>query len=239
MELSVVIPAYNEEKRLGQSLIKITDYFNTKKFDYEIIIVNDGSCDNTSNIVENFGDKRVNLLRNSKNMGKGFSVKRGMLAAKKRHVLFSDADLSTPIEELEKFIPYINDYDVLVGSRNLSNSDIRLKQPFIRSKLGRIFPILVNLFLLGGIKDTQCGFKLFRKETIVPIFSRQTLNDFGFDVEILFITKKLGFRIKEIPITWINSRGSKVRLLKDPIRMLLDIIQIRQNNKSGAYENNR
>ncbi len=237
MELSVIIPAYNEEGRLGQSLTKIASYLDAKKINYEIIVVDDGSQDNTANLVNEFGNNRIKLLRNSQNMGKGFSVKRGMLAAKKNYVLFSDADLSTPIEELEKFIPFLDGYDILIGSRNLKDSDIRIRQPFLRSKLGRIFPILVKLLLVGGIKDTQCGFKLFRKKAIIPIFSRQTLNNFGFDVEILFIAKKLGFKIKEIPIIWVNSSGSKVRLLRDPLKMFWDIIRIRQNNKAGAYEN--
>lgn len=237
MELSIVIPAYNEEKRIKNTLYRIINYFEYKEFKYEIIVVNDGSTDNTVNIVKGVKNKKIKVLTNNPNMGKGYAVKRGVLAAKKKHILFSDADLSTPIEEIEKFLPYLHNYDVLIGSRNLKESDIQVKQPFIRSKLGKSFPFLVRCLLLKNIKDTQCGFKLFQKHTIKPIFEKQTLNGFSFDGEILYIAQKLNYKIKEIPITWINSLGSKVNTLKDSYKMFKDLFKIRENNKNGLYKN--
>lgn len=237
MELSVVIPAYNEAKRIRNTLVRIINYLTYKGVAYEIIIVDDGSSDNTAEVAKSFKNKKIRILTNKPNMGKGFAVRRGMLSAKKRYVLFSDADLSTPIEEIEKFIPYLDDYDILIGSRNLQESDIQIKQPFIRSKLGKSFPWIVHLFLLRDIKDTQCGFKLFKKSVIAPIFQKQSINGFAFDVEILFIARKLGLKIKEIPIIWLNTLGSKVSPLKDPYHMFRDILQIKWKNKNGFYEN--
>ncbi len=236
MELSVVIPVYNEAKRIKNTLMRIDNYLTCNGIDYEIILVNDGSSDNTVEVVESLKNKKLRVLTNKPNMGKGFAVKRGMLSAKKRHILFSDADLSTPIEEIEKFIPYLDDYDILIGSRNLQESDIQVKQPFIRSKLGKAFPWIVRLALLREIKDTQCGFKLFKKSVIEPIFQKQSVNGFAFDVEILFIAKKLGLRIKELPIIWLNTLGSKVNPLKDSYHMFRDVLQIRRKNKNGFYE---
>ncbi len=236
MEFSVVIPAYNESKRIKYTLTRIVSYLEYKKHNYEIIVVDDGSTDNTSEIVRGFNNKKIRLIKNNRNMGKGFSVRHGMLAAKKDYILFSDADLSTPIEELEKFVPFIENYEVLIGSRNLKDSDIQIRQPFIRSKLGRAFPFIVNLTLLKDIKDSQCGFKLFRKEVIKPIFEKQTINGFCFDVEILFIAKKLGLGIKEIPIVWANSSGSKVRTITDSYLMFRDVLKIVYQNLKGYYE---
>lgn len=239
MEFSVVIPAYNESKRIRHALTRIASYMEYKKYGYEIIVVDDGSADDTREIVKGFNNKKIVLIRNERNMGKGFSVRRGMLAAKKDYVLFSDADLSAPIEELEKFIPFIKSHEIIIGSRNLKGSDIQIKQPFIRSKLGRAFPFLVNLALLKDIKDTQCGFKLFRKEVIEPVFEKQTINSFCFDVEILFIARKFGLGIKEIPIVWANSLGSKVRAIADSYLMFRDVIKIVYQDRKGCYETYR
>jgi dolichyl-phosphate beta-glucosyltransferase len=246
MEISIIIPAYNEEKRIQKTLERIFSYMKEKKHDFEIIVVDDGSKDKTVELVELFRKKnskgkkkadknRIKILKNIKNKGKGHSVKRGMLSGEKKWLLFSDADLSTPIEEIEKFEKYIDQYLIIIASRNLKESQIKIKQPKIRSTLGKIFPFVVNLFTIRGIKDTQCGFKLFRKDVAEKIFPLQTSKRFAFDVEVLFIAKKHGYKIKEIPVIWINALGSKVDPIKDSISMFFDLIRFRFNSIMGRY----
>ena len=246
MEISIIIPAYNEEKRIQKTLERIFSYMKEKKHDFEIIVVDDGSKDKTVELVELFRKKnskgkkkadknRIKILKNIKNKGKGHSVKRGMLAGEKKWLLFSDADLSTPIEEIEKFEKYIDQYSIIIASRNLKESQIKIKQPKLRSTLGKIFPFVVNLFTIRGIKDTQCGFKLFRKDVAEKIFPLQTSKRFAFDVEVLFIAKKHGYKIKEIPVIWINALGSKVDPIKDSISMFFDLIRFRFNSIMGRY----
>ena len=233
MFLSIIIPVYNEEKRIVSTLEKITFYLNKKKYRYEIIIVDDGSTDRTRECIKKF--KKIRINRKRINKGKGYSVREGILMAKGDYMLFSDADLSTPIEELEAFRWHIKKYDVVIASRNLKESDIKQKQPFYRILLGKAFPLLVNLLAVPGIKDTQCGFKLFTKKAVKVIFPKQTIDGFGFDVEILFIAKKSGLRIKELPVVWINDTRSKVSVLRDPLRMLFDVLKIRINSLTGKY----
>lgn len=233
MKLSIVIPSYNEEKRIKTTLESIKGYVNDKKLNAEIIVVDDGSKDNTRKICEK---KNVKLNNKRKNKGKGYSVKEGMLLAKGDYILFSDADLSTPIEELDKFLNYIDRYDVVIGSRALKKSRIFVKQPLYRVLMGKFFNLLVRLFVVRGIKDTQCGFKLFSKRAAKEIFIRQKLNGFGFDVEILFITQKKGFKIKEVPVVWKNAEGTKVNPIKDSLKMFFDILKIRYNSLLGLYK---
>lgn len=236
MDISVIIPAHNEEKRIEQTLKKIISYLKNHFDKYEIIVVDDFSRDNTNKIVSKYKKNNVRILRNQKNMGKGYSVKRGIENARYSLVLFSDSDLATPIEEIEKFIPHLKEYDVLIASRNLKGSNIKIRQPFDRIFLGRIFRFFINLMLLKGFSDTQCGFKLFKTKAAKKIFSLQTLNGFSFDVEILLIAKKLGYKIKEIPVVWINKEGSTVKPLKDSFKMFFDLIKIRYNSLRGKYE---
>lgn len=229
--LSVIIPAYNEEKRLGSSLEKIFAYLANQDYSYEVIVVDDGSRDTTSEVVEAFSRKKkeVKLIRNCRNEGKGFAVRRGMLAAQGEYLLFSDADLSTPIEEVEKLFVCLEDgYDIAIGSRG-PGARIEKRQPLLRQTMGKIFNILFIRFLvLKGIKDTQCGFKLFKRNTARDVFSRQRCTGFAFDVEILLISKQLGYRIKEQPIRWINSIDSKVNILRDSPAMLGELWQIKR-----------
>ncbi|MBN2112190.1 glycosyltransferase family 2 protein [Candidatus Woesearchaeota archaeon] len=235
LSLSVVIPAYNEEKRIGKTLRRITSYLDKRKDDYEIIVVDDCSKDNTVKVARFLKNKRLKVLKNKCNLGKGGAVKNGMLAAKKKYVLFSDADLSTPIEEIEKFEKLKDKYDILIGSRALKESDIKIKQPFYRVLMGKTFNLIVNLLVIWGVKDTQCGFKWFRKDAVKKIFPKQTFNGFSFDVELLFIAKKYGYSIKEVPVTWLNSPDSKVSAVRDSIRMFMDLIKIRINDLRGKY----
>lgn len=234
--ISIVIPCYNEEKRIGKTLKKVISYMEKKNHDYEIIVVDDGSKDRTIEVVNSIKNKKTRIIRNKKNLGKGGTVRNGMLHASKRYALFSDADLSTPIEELEKFIRLKDRYKVLIGSRALKKSDIKIKQPFYRVLMGRVFNLMVQLIVVWGVKDTQCGFKMFRKDASRKIFSRQAFNGFGFDVEILFIAKKLGYKIKEIPVVWLNSPETKVSAVKDSARMFMDLVRIRINDLKGKYK---
>ncbi len=237
-EISLIIPVYNEEKRIKLTLSNCISYFKNKKINYEIIIVDDGSTDKTRLIVKDFSNKNKNikLTKQRNNKGKGYSVKEDMLLARGDYLLFSDADLSTPIREVEKFIKVIKSgYDIVIASRNMKGSIIPIKQPFFRSFLGTIFPFIVSLLILPGYKDTQCGFKLFKKNVAKKIFNKQKINGFGFDVEILFIAKKHNYKTKELPVTWSNALGSKINPVKDSIRMLLDIFKIKLNNIKNIY----
>ncbi len=233
--ISIVIPAYNEEKRINKTIQLILKYLKKRGFDYEIVVVDDGSKDKTIQTVSQIKENNLTILKNIPNRGKGYTVRRGMLEAKKDLILFTDADNSTPIEELDNFLKYINNYDIIIASRNMKESDIKIKQPLIRSTLGKIFPLLVKLIAVKGIKDTQCGFKLFKKEAAKKIFEKQTMERFAFDVEILYIARKYKLNIKELPVVWINDEGSKVDPIKDSISMFLDLLKVKVNDWKGLY----
>lgn len=236
--LSIIIPAYNEEKRLLPTLVKICVYLSNQGFPYEIIVVDDGSTDNTLQMVRNFAclDKHVIVLANEQNSGKGYSVKKGMLSAKGEYIFFTDADLSTPIEEIEKCLPYLaNGYDVVIGSRSMPESDITVHQPWYREKMGKIFNFMVNMALVKGIIDTQCGFKGFKKEVVKTVFNRCCIDGFSFDVEALYLSRKFNFKIKEIPIRWENSALSKVNPIRHSLQMFRDLFKIKIKDFKGYY----
>ena len=239
MHLSVVIPVYNEEKRIGKTLDRALSYLNSSNYTYEIIVVNDGSTDNTAIIVRKFTErsKDVIFLESTINHGKGFSVRKGMLAARGQYVLFSDADLSTPIEEVEKLLDWLGKgYDIAIGSRGLRESEIQIRQPWYRESMGKIFNLFVQLITVKGIKDTQCGFKCFKREIIQDIFNKQAITHFSFDVELLWIAMKRGYKIKEIPVRWLNDTQSKVNPVADSTRMFYDLMKIRINDWKGIYD---
>ena len=229
--LSIVIPAFNEGHRIGQTIDRILKYCNLRGFSFEIIVVDDGSSDNTPKIIEAIqkkeGKTKVKLLKNSRNQGKGFSVKKGVLTAKGKYILFTDADLSTPIEELEKFLFYLNrGYEVAIGSRALPESKTEVSQPWYRIILGKIFNKIVQIFIIRGIRDTQCGFKCFLRDVAKDIFQAQKIKRFGFDVEILYLAKVKGYKVKEVPVVWRNSPCSRYSLLVDTLRMIKELIKI-------------
>ena len=230
VEISVVIPVYNEENRIVPTLKKIKDYLEKKSYPYEIIVVDDGSKDRTPEIIREIREKdnRVSLIRFLKNRGKGAVVKEGVLSAKGDYILFTDSDLSTPIEELDKLIFYIKEkgYDIAIGSRGLPKSKILIHQPWYREKMGKIFNMFVRLLVIPGIYDTQCGFKLFKGKIARRLFCLQRVSNLAFDVEILYLAKRFGYSVKEIPVHWINSSQSKVHLLSDSSRMLITLIKI-------------
>jgi dolichyl-phosphate beta-glucosyltransferase len=242
VKISVVIPAYNEEERIGATILRIKDYLEKKGYEYEIIIVDDGSNDKTAEVVSRFlpcpqaGLPQIQLLQNKENKGKGFSVKRGVLNSKGDYILFSDADLSTPIEELDKLLEYLKSgFDIAIGSRGLKESDVRIHQAWYRERMGKIFNLLVRIFVLRGIKDTQCGFKCFSRGTAYKLFPKQLLEGFGFDVEILYLARKEGYSIKEVPVKWYNSPQTRVNALRDSVRMFTELVKIRINDWKGKY----
>jgi dolichyl-phosphate beta-glucosyltransferase len=228
--LSIIIPAYNEQWRLPTTLIDIIDYIDNKKIDAEVIIVDDGSTDATCDTVRKFERIRpcVRLLRVAKNTGKGHAVRSGVLNAYGEKILFTDADGSTPIQELDRLMAALNSgADLAIGSRALASADTSVSTLPHRKYLGRLFNSLVNLIVLPSIADTQCGFKLFTAQTGKFLFERQKSDGFSFDVEILFIAQRAGLKISEVPINWTNAPGSKVNLVRDSIKMFLDIIRFR------------
>lgn len=231
MRLSVVIPAYNEERRIIKTLARICAYLRKAGIDGEIIVVDDGSTDNTSPLVRAFIKEhgRARLIINPVNCGKGFSVKRGILTAGGEYVLFTDADNSTPIQELNKMLPYLEkrEADVLIGSRSLERSMIKISQPWFRSTMGKVFNYFVRLFLYGDFMDTQCGFKCFTHEAARGIFETQKFSGFSFDIEVLYIAKMKGYRVKEVPVIWVNSLKSRVNPVTDALFMLADIFRLK------------
>jgi len=233
--LSVVIPAYNEQERLGTTLASITDYLKVQAYDFEIIVVDDGSSDGTVGVAQSFDG--VRLLRNKHNMGKGATVTHGMLQATGDYILFTDADGSTPIREVAKVLAAHEDgYDVVIGSRALPDSNIVQYQPLHRILLGKTFNFAVQLLALPGLKDTQCGFKSFTREAAIEVFSRRTIDRWGFDMEILYIARRFGFRVKEVGIEWEDSPASKVNALRDGLKMLGDLVRIRYQDMRGVYQ---
>jgi dolichyl-phosphate beta-glucosyltransferase len=230
--ISIIIPVYNEEKRIRSTLEEIYRYFKDNFPNFEIIVVDDGSCDETLKIVENFKKNRdtetIKIIKNENNKGKGYVVRKGIMEAKGEYVLFTDADLSTPIREFEKLSKYLYEgYDIAIGSRGLEESNIEIRQAFYREVMGKIFNMLVRLILLKDFRDTQCGFKCFKRNVAHKIFNQQKIAGFGFDVEILYRAKKYGYQIREVPIRWLNSKESKVNPVLNSIKMLLDLLKIK------------
>ena len=240
--LSIVIPAYNEVTRLGESLRVVTDYLQAKWSDAELIVVDDGSSDNTAGvareILDNSRSLRTSVISYKSNLGKGRAVRLGLLAARNDVVLFSDADLSTPITETPKLVePIMNgDYDVTFGSRALDRELIGVHQPWRREQGGRVFNMVVRLATGLPFWDTQCGFKAFRMSVCRPLVEAANVDRFGFDVELLYLTHKAGLRLKEIPVRWDHYEGSKVSVMSDSLKMLNEVGSIRQQARRGLYD---
>lgn len=230
MHVSVVIPAWNEEKRIGKTMQMIRNYFEQKGIAYEIVVPDDGSTDKTREVAKRNGRAEVIPLTHR---GKGHAVREGVKRASGEFILVTDADLSTPIEEFDHLKAV--GADVAIGSRALPGATFGARQPRYREIGGRILNAFIRLTVLPGIKDTQCGFKLFRAASAKEIFRRTTIDGFGFDIEALFIARTLGYRISEIPIRWSNDDRTKVRPFRNGITMLADLIRIRLNNLKGKY----
>ena len=228
--LSVIIPAYNEEKRILPFLEEIFNYFGSESARIEVLVVDDGSKDGTAELIRKTAlwHPTLRLIQQPKNMGKGAAVRTGMLASRGRLVLFTDADGSTPIPEIERLKLAIDlGAEVAIGSRALFSTETNIKALWYRKLIGRCFNLLVNLLILPGVQDTQCGFKLFTAKAAHTLASHQLVNGFGFDLELLFLTKKYGFAFREVAVNWHNVEGSKVNLIADSAKMFLDIFKIR------------
>jgi glycosyltransferase involved in cell wall biosynthesis len=236
-EISIVIPSYNEELRLPVTLEKIAGYLPSLGGETEILVVDDGSKDRTAEVAESFRRIFPNLrvISNGENRGKGFSVRHGMLEARGRAVLFTDADLSAPIEEAPKLLEALKTYDVAIGSRALDRSLITVHESRFREFAGIVFNTIVRLVLRLPFVDTQCGFKAFRRERCQIIFKQQRIERFGFDPELLYLARHHGLRTVEIPVRWGHSPATKVNMLRDSIQMFFDIFTIRWNSLLGRY----
>jgi len=234
-----VIPAYNEGTRLGATLKSVLNYITQHGCDAEVIVVNDGSRDHTADIVRNFAEKNpaLRLVENPGNRGKGYSVRNGMLNARGRILLFTDADLSSPIEEVPKLLKAISDgADVAIGSRWLRAELQTQRQPLHRQLFGRIFNLMLRASLGLQFKDTQCGFKAFRRRAADAIFPLQKIERWGFDPEILFLARKFGFRVQEVPVAWGHSGDTRIHPLTDGSRMFLEMLRVRWYDLTGKYD---
>jgi glycosyltransferase involved in cell wall biosynthesis len=236
-ELSIVVPSYNEERRLPASLEKIADYIREKRPNSEVLVVDDGSTDATEAVAESWRERIPNLrvLSNGVNRGKGFSVRHGSLEARGDAVLFTDADLSAPIEEAEKLLEALKTCDVAIGSRAVNRDLIEVHESPFREFAGIIFNRIVRLTLRLPFVDTQCGFKVFRRERCKIIFEQQTIERFGFDPELLYLARHHGLSVMEVPVRWAHSPATKVNMLRDSLQMFLDVLIIRWNAMMGKY----
>jgi len=234
--LSIIIPAYNEEQRLPHTLEQVLNYLSRQNYQAEILIIENGSSDRTLEIAQNIAQNHPNVRAlHEEARGKGQAIRRGVQESHGQYLFLCDADLSMPIEEIAKFLPpALTDFDIAIASREAPGA-VRYNEPHYRHLTGRIFNTLIRLLVLPGLQDTQCGFKCFRAEVARTIFRHQTLGGWTFDVEILAIARQYGYRIIEIPIHWYYIPGSKVSVLRDSWRMLLDLLIIRKNMRSGRY----
>ena len=243
--LSIVLPAFDEQQRLGGTVESILAYLDANKIDAELIVVDDGSADKTADIARESAAKfpsiKTDVIRYEENRGKGYAVKIGLQAASGEIALFSDADLSTPIEEMHKLIEPIRsgEFDVTFGSRAIDRTLIGTHQPWRREQGGRVMNLIIKT--MSGLKfyDTQCGFKAFNMAKFRPLLDLMTIDRFGFDVEFLFVAKHNGLNLEEIPVRWNDVAGSKVDVLRDTRRMISELSQIRRNARNGIYKINR
>jgi len=239
--ISIIIPAFNESARILPSLRKLDEYLRDHFRDFELIVVNDGSSDNTEDVVLRANEEMpsINYSGYKENKGKGYAIRQGVALSTGDILLVSDADLSTPIEEVEKLlVPYDDGCHVVIGSRGLDASSIMVRQPWWREFMGKIFNRIVRMLLLKGFKDTQCGFKLFNGSIGRELFRETTIDRFAYDVEILYLAVKAGYKVKEVPVKWLNSPESTVRPIKDSFQMAKDLVRIRLR-KGGLKKDDR
>ncbi len=238
--LSIVVPAYNEAQGIGDALTKIRKYARAKKFGVELIVVDDGSTDGTAAILRHAAAEQpaFRVFRNDPNRGKGFSVRRGVLEASGEFVLFTDADLSAPIQEADKLLAALQESgaDAAIGSRALERELIGIHQPWYREFAGRSFNVIVRALTGLRLRDTQCGLKLFRRAATRRAFELQIVQGFGFDPELLFLIAREGGKVVEVPVRWNDNPATKVRFLRDSTRMLLELFALRWRAWSGKYD---
>ncbi len=233
---SIVIPVYNESRRIG-NLNHILDYLSHLKQSWELILVNDGSTDDTLAVLEKMNKgRKFSVVSYLKNEGKGHAVKKGMLAATGKHRLFLDIDLATPIEEMEKLPPFLEKYDVIIGTRKAKGAKVIVHQPWLRETLGKGFTLLSQILLSVPVSDFTCGFKYFSAKAAQTIFSRSQIFRWGFDAEVLFLAFKYRFKVKEVPVTWTDDRRTRVKFPQDLINSLSELVRIRYYDLTGAYD---
>jgi glycosyltransferase involved in cell wall biosynthesis len=230
-ELSVVIPAFNEERRIGPTLEAILAYLKGRGTTYEVLVADDGSSDDTVAVAETFSELGVRVLPAPENQGKGAATRRGVLASRGLRVLLTDADLSTPIDDLPRLEARLGEAAVVVGSRAVSESRVLEHQPLYRELMGKVFNRLIRLAGVHGIHDTQCGFKLLDGDAAHRVFAEMVTPGFAYDVELVWLARKLGFAVAEVGVTWVNSPDTRVRALTDPPRMLLEIARFRRRHR--------
>lgn len=240
VQVSIIVPAYNEQDRIESTVAAIVEYVRRHHISFELLVVDDGSRDRTRQKVQQFIhlqhlEDRACVVALPRNEGKGAAVRAGVMRAVGKFILFTDADNSTPIEELGNFLTAIEDQDILIGSRYLKTSNVQKKQPWYRILISRMANMVIQAFLIDGIKDTQCGFKMLRYQAAKDIFSRMRIDGFGFDMELLALAEVLGYRIKELPVAWFDSPLSRVRPVKAAIRTLGDLVTIKLNIWTGKY----
>jgi dolichyl-phosphate beta-glucosyltransferase len=237
IKLSLIIPAFNEGKLIGATLTAFIKFLSIKKYSWEIIIVDDGSGDQTSNKVESLGNPNVRLITLKKNLGKGGALRAGFLEAKGEYQIFSDADLSVPIENIDPFIQKLEKgYDVVISSRRVKGAKIKVHQSGLRENLGRVFTFLTQILIGSSVADFTCGFKGFTKVSSRQIFPRSFISRWAYDAEIIFLAQKLGYKILQYPVTWTNRKDTRVRLNKVIYESLRDLIKIRIHDLQGKYD---
>jgi len=233
--LSIVIPAHNEQNRLPGTLKQIFHFLEQQTFTSEVIVVENGSTDQTYELAQQFAKQHANMRVLQSSKGKGAAVQHGMLNAKGEYRFMCDADLSMPVQEIVKFIPpKLQDFDIAIASREAKGA-VRYNEPSYRHWGGRGINFIIQILILPGLNDTQCGFKCFRAEVAEDVFKRQTLSGWSFDIELLYVARRHGYRILEIPIHWYHFADSKVNALRDAVRMIQDIFRIHANARRGTY----
>jgi dolichyl-phosphate beta-glucosyltransferase len=238
LRLSVVIPAFNEAERLPATLRDVADYARRRCAEFEIVVVDDGSTDGTAGVIESFarGCPELRSLRLPSNRGKGAAVRAGMLAARLDHVLCLDADNATPVEAFDAFVPLLADHELLLGSRWADGARIARRQPWVRTALGRLSNALIRVILSVDIRDTQCGFKCFRRDAARRVFGRQRMDGYSYDIETVAVAKRLGLRMREVPVLWRDVDGTHVRMAEELPVALWDLARIGCRYRFGRYD---
>ncbi len=238
-KLSVIIPAYNEEKRIEKTLKSVLDFLSAQAYQSEVVIVDDASSDDTMNVVKQIGYRKskidLKMLQHAYNKGKGAAVKSGIMASTGDYILFMDADNSTNINQIKKMLPYIKSHQIVIGSRYLDKNSIKIKQPLARRVISRSGNIFIKFLLKISYADTQCGFKLFESRAAKEIFKRVTIKRWGFDIEVLVIAKKLDYKVKEVAVDWYDSPQSQLRSGRAAYNTFKELIKIKKNLSKGKY----
>jgi dolichyl-phosphate beta-glucosyltransferase len=232
-DLSIVVPAYNEAGRIGPSLRHALDYLHRRGLSYELLVVDDGSRDATVQVAEGFAAEGVTVLRHERNRGKGGAVKTGVLASRGGRVLLSDADFSTPIEEVEKLEARLAGSPLVLGSRAVAGAKLEKRQPFYRELMGKTFNRIIRLLGVRGLRDTQCGFKLLQGDVARSLCAAMTIDGFAYDVELVWLAQRQGLPVAEVGVVWVNSPDSRVSPIKSSLEMLRDVVLMRWRHRGG------